>query len=175
MKTDSPRYLAIIITALSLGSVAGISGGHYFHMKQVVAQHEQELARVALLERESINQPLAPTAVELAAAHAAELQQEHNQTLLELLTEMRTEQRAIRSQLAETKSKLGKVNIDLAETSRDLVVTNRDLAEAKFRLDTHSESFKPLDRESDRPRKLEPSSTEIEVDLGPGLLPPINR
>ncbi|MBT8037479.1 MAG: hypothetical protein KJO21_08035 [Verrucomicrobiae bacterium] len=58
--------------------------------------------------------------------------------LLEILAEMRNEQKRIRQQLAET---------------------NRDLAEANFRLDTHSDSFKPLNADVERPRSLDSGSS----------------
>jgi len=76
-----------------------------------------------------------------------------DEVLLEILAAMREEQKAIRKQISES---------------------NRDIDELTFRVDTHSDSFKPLhSTEVDRPRSLRNNGAIMSTDsTGAGLLPP---
>ena len=68
-----------------------------------------------------------------------------DEVLLEILVAIRTEQEALRAQIAES---------------------NRDIDELTFRVDTHSDSFRPLNTLNQRPRAIEVPDEEpvIEVD-----------
>ena len=57
-----------------------------------------------------------------------------DQVLLEILMAIRNEQKALREQIAES---------------------NRDIDELSFRVDTHSDSFRPLNTLNQRPRAIE--------------------
>ena len=73
-----------------------------------------------------------------------------NDALVEILTAIRAEQRALKKQISES---------------------NRELHELTFRVDTHSDSFKPLHSIEDRPSPMD-SRVESYDSRGPGLLPP---
>ena len=64
---------------------------------------------------------------------------------------MRDDQRSLRKQISES---------------------NRDLDELTFRVDTHSDSFKPLQTEVERPRSLDQMTDQPLNAPGTGLLPP---
>lgn len=68
-----------------------------------------------------------------------------DEVLLEILMAIRTEQEALRAQIAES---------------------NRDIDELTFRVDTHSDSFRPLNTLNQRPRAIEVPEEDpvIEVD-----------
>jgi hypothetical protein len=70
--------------------------------------------------------------------------------LLEILVAMRAEQKALRKQIAES---------------------NRDIDELTFRVDTHSDSFKPLHSIEDRPRAIDRTLNNFDAEAS-GLLPP---
>jgi hypothetical protein len=62
--------------------------------------------------------------------------------------------------VAEVKN-LRTQNLNLVD---QMAETNRDLMKLEFRVDTHSESFRPLPVSEDRP--------DTSLDEGPGVLPP---
>lgn len=156
------------LSTISLGAMAGISGNHYFEVKEMVRQHEEMIGKSSdllvlggfresddyLVKAPIVEDPLVTEAAEATIAQAEPVKQlveenaknERDDALLEFLTKMRADQETLKRQLAET---------------------NRDLAEANFRLDTHSDSFKPLRVESERPRSLENSLNTDGVDLLP--------
>ena len=69
---------------------------------------------------------------------------------MEILVAIRNEQKALRAQISES---------------------NRDIDELTFRVDTHSESFKPLGTLEDRPRVID--QAQEKSDRGKDeLLPP---
>ena len=78
---------------------------------------------------------------------------EREDALLELLAEMRKEQKKMHKQMAEQ---------------------NREIAELTFRVDTHSDSFKPLRTDSGRPKSLGNSALPPQVPItdDDSLLPP---
>jgi hypothetical protein len=92
-----------------------------------------------------VQQPIAPYNAPRTAREDA---------LLELLAEMRKEQKTMYKQMAEQ---------------------NRELAELTFRVDTHSDSFKPLRTDSNRPHSLNNPigpATQIPISDDDSLLPP---
>ncbi|MGJ8661085.1 MAG: hypothetical protein ACSHXL_03540, partial [Bacteroidota bacterium] len=162
--------LTFILTTLSLGVMTGISGNHYFQVKSMVQEYElgkdrqgHEMKSVDLLASEQnserfvkpvnttfeTTEPSARESELPSAQLTGSSEKTHEKALLEILTVMREEQQAMRRQLAET---------------------NRDLAEANFRLDTHSDSFKPLRVEVESARSLD--SGDYEFDSSKELLPP---
>jgi hypothetical protein len=76
--------------------------------------------------------------------------QPQDEALLEILVAMRAEQKALRKQIAES---------------------NRDIDELTFRVDTHSDSFKPLHAIEDRPRAMDRAVDNFDAEAS-GLLPP---
>jgi len=73
-----------------------------------------------------------------------------DEALLEILVAMRAEQKALRKQIAES---------------------NRDIDELTFRVDTHSDSFKPLHSIEDRPRAMDRAVNNFDAEAS-ALLPP---
>ncbi len=67
--------------------------------------------------------------------------------------------------LAEVKS-LRTQNLNLVD---QMAETNRDLMKLEFRVDTHSESFRPLPTSEERP---DTTLDTTSYDGGPGVLPP---
>ncbi len=66
--------------------------------------------------------------------------------------------------LAEVKN-LRTQNLNLVD---QMAETNRDLMKLEFRVDTHSESFRPLPTSEERPD----TTLDTSFDDGPGVLPP---
>lgn len=87
----------------------------------------------------------APATQPVPAAAPAKGQQEFFETLVAELKNLRQQNQDLREQIGET---------------------NRDMMDVQFRLDTHSESFRPLKVNEPPP---EMSTTH---DSGPGVLPP---
>ncbi len=106
---------------------------------------EQPGAQVA-----SVAVPVQPQ-LESVAPVAASDARSREEALYELLAAIRSEQKALRRQISES---------------------NRDIDELTFRVDTHSDSFKPLRTESSRPRRLEDAVPDQPMDMGTGVLPP---
>ncbi|BCU78227.1 hypothetical protein [Luteolibacter sp. LG18] len=154
---------------LALASMVAIGGQHWWTVHQQVtawqAEHAPEVVVTPPVSKPAPApapevpkaKPTAP-AQELAArpAPAAPAQgpvnttsapaKEFFQGMLEELKSLKQENRDLRDQVAET---------------------NRDLMEMQFRLDTHSQSFRPLKLKND-----EPSATR---DAGPSVLDPLPR
>jgi hypothetical protein len=158
------------LTAMALGVMVGIAGTHFQQVQTMVeqadgTQHGAPID-VAPIDGRSdrgfalVKSPGTVATVEVQAlSHASNLVTESKNSdqrvdpLVEILDEMRSEQKRMRQQLAET---------------------NRDLAEANFRLDSHSDSFKPLTPDVERPSSLGTPISPLGGDAGPdhSLLPP---
>ena len=76
-------------------------------------------------------------------------------------------QNAFFEALVEKMNRVEAQNRDLLD---QLAETNRDMMRMQFRLDTHSESFRPLPLVEDKP--FSSVSPGISVDGNPGVLPP---
>ncbi len=94
---------------------------------------------------EELVRPVGPVRP-VAAAPPPPAQQEFFEALLDEMKQIKRENTTLRDQMAET---------------------NRDLMKLEFRVDTHSESFRPLPT-TEEEVTLEPP----QIDEGPGVLPP---
>jgi len=151
-------------STIAFGIVIGITSTHFHQVNELVKHGVPSVASsVNTTEQQGFaDSSLAPgPSVNLAASDTAVSEQqvmpliisrgsERDDALLEILSAIRNEQQTIRKQISES---------------------NRDIDELSFRVDTHSDSFKPLQTEVDRPQVLN-SGIEL-LDVGGGsLLPP---
>jgi len=154
--TTFPMFCA---TALAAMTAAGLS--HWWSVRQFVALVETGLpisnpvkpelsysvapvqsvpmTTSGLLSKQSIHAPAAqPADIGLS-------QKEFYEALITKMQGIQNQNRDLLDQLAET---------------------NRDLMKLEFRVDTHSESFRPLPTSEERP------DTSLEYELESGVLPP---
>lgn len=155
------------ITTMALGVMIGITGTHYQQVNKLVAQGIPAPVAPPLdraLEETPVyrENPTPQRPFTLASSDVAEPRQStlpmmaesgnyREDALLEILANIRNEQKTIRRQLSES---------------------NRDIDELTFRVDTHSDSFKPLRTEVVRPRPLDSPLQPMMDEGGTDLLPP---
>lgn len=182
------------LAATSLGSIAGVSGNHYFQVRQIVQEYQnKEVINASFNEFEAGFEGAG--AERGKSLHGVELIDLPHNTDLKLRqeesssSEVSTEEPVVASsqEAVETDKKawedqkrtvredalieiLQAVRADQKQLKRQLAETNSELEKANFRLDTHSDSFKPLRSESERAHSLE--SNELEKIDGFQLLPP---
>ena len=157
------------IATIALAVMSSITAMHYTQINKMV-EHDALVSNVppsmqasgvfqvsAAVSKDAIaKSPVAIVARALpqtgSRAVAGNYENKHEGALLEILAEMRREQKSMRLQIAET---------------------NRDLAEANFRLDATSNDFRPLRTDSERPRAMDDSSDPLGGNMGIGesLLP----
>ena len=154
--TTFPIFCATALTAIS---AAGLS--HWWSVRQFAAVMEKGLPVSSILKPEW-SLPVAPTqsapmpspgllakqSVPSAVGQPADIgtsQKEFYETLISKMQGLQNQNRDLLDQLAET---------------------NRDLMKLEFRVDTHSESFRPLPTSEERP------DTSLEYELESGVLPP---
>ena len=159
--------ICLALSMMTLGIVTGITVTHYQNVRDVVIY---DMSRQAIITAESDN-PNAdnPNGEVLSSIRHQALiasSEERNakkltgkevlttaaqeQTLLEILRAIRAEQNTLRKQISES---------------------NRDIDELTFRVDTHSDSFKPLHALDERPQLLDGSAKSLDSNAA-GLLPP---
>lgn len=149
---------------MGLGLIAGITLTHRHQVSEMVARGSSGLPGHTPEPTAAAPPPAAPgaePAATLAVADAPEPpphtahqppRTQREDALLELLAEMRKEQKRMYKQLAEQ---------------------NREISELTFRVDTHSDSFKPLRTDSERPRSLDASSgLQVPIGEDDNILPP---
>ena len=159
----------LITSTLALGAMMGITGTHFHQVQTMMEQggttmiqpieapatpspsKDAVLASTMPISLTSATtgaskQLMPPTRPTLKAAQVS--LDERESALMEILREIRTDQKNIRSQLSET---------------------NRDMDELSFRVDTHSTQFRPMKVESVRPRPLIYQEDDARLD---DLLPP---
>jgi hypothetical protein len=140
-------------TALAAMSAAALS--HWWFVEEIAAVAQQGLPLAAPVAMELETPVAAPPAAEPIAPPAPPLakhaptpvaegsQKDFYETLIARMESLQNQNRDLLDQMAET---------------------NRDLMKLEFRVDTHSESFRPM------PVSEEGSLTNF--DEGPGVLPP---
>lgn len=150
---------SLCATALAAMSAAGLS--HWWSVRQFVAVVDAGLP-ISTIPKPELNHPLAPaqsaplppsgslarqsvTAPVAQPADIALSQKEFYEALITKMQGIQNQNRDLLDQLAET---------------------NRDLMKLEFRVDTHSESFRPLPTSEERP------DTSLEYELESGVLPP---
>lgn len=159
------------IATMGIGLMSGITITHYHQVTEMVARDgiiEPTLPAAPVIEvvEQVGEQPKNLSSTRLAVSDVAAEPRtaayypprtEREDALLELLAEMRKEQKKMHRQMAEQ---------------------NRELAELTFRVDTHSDSFKPLRTDSKRAHSLGGISNGPQVpitDSDDSLLPPKPR
>lgn len=147
-----PFFVPMICgTALAAMSAAGFS--HWWSVRQFVIAINTKPPFSAPLRHSNSNQPSTPTTAaplltltpanptSTPATDAA--QKKFYEALVAKMESLQNQNRDLLDQVAET---------------------NRDLMKLEFRVDTHSESFRPMPINQDRP--------DTSFDSGPGVLPP---
>lgn len=146
MSTTPPLICGTLLVAMM---AAGF--GHFWSVREFVSRFPTAPAtRLVPTETE---EPTAPNQV--TASPLAEVSDTHDNTARkEFFEELLSEVRALRNE-----------NRNLID---QVAETNRDMMKMEFRLDTHSDSFRPLPTSEER---NDTSSFGNDVDL-PGVLPP---
>ncbi|MBT8044231.1 MAG: hypothetical protein KJO79_04710 [Verrucomicrobiae bacterium] len=157
--------ITLSATTLALGVMVGITVTHHHQVNSLVERGlpaQATPAEAPVYHAVPNPQPQSTQPVVLASSDApatrrpempivVETSNYRDDALLEILAAIRNEQKTIRRQISES---------------------NRDLDELTFRVDSHSDSFKPLRTEVERPRPID-TITPPASDSG-GLLPPKN-
>jgi len=147
-----PVSCSLVLTAVV---AAGIS--HWWSVQKFTDLLENGIPTApAILPETELAQPKASAkklgtseAVPRSFANSSKEQQEFFSALVDKMSQMETQNRDLLDQLAET---------------------NRDMMKMQFRLDTHSESFRPLPIGQEKPFSNNEHGTGIEDH--PGVLPP---
>ncbi|MCP5538326.1 MAG: hypothetical protein H7A51_19095 [Akkermansiaceae bacterium] len=152
--------ITLSTTTLALGVMIGITATHRHQVNTLVEQGlptrttPAETPVYEVVPTPEPNQPVTLAASDIAPRQrpiiplVMETGNSRDDALLEILAAIRNEQKTIRRQISES---------------------NRDLDELTFRVDSHSDSFKPLRTDIVRPKPLE-SGTQQLGDAG--ILPP---
>lgn len=155
----------LALSMMAFGVMIGITSTHFMHVHHLVEHGVAALVSpVDTPQRESpadpspdSSRPISLATSDTGASPRSVMPKVTNtgnareDALLELLAAMRDDQRSLRKQISES---------------------NRDLDELTFRVDTHSDSFKPLQTEVERPRSLDQMADQPLDAPGNGLLPP---
>ena len=152
--------ITLTITTMTLGVMVGITGTHFNHVQSMVDRgvpaqavpiyQPVDGAPIPELRGMELAQPskTMPTTAPMIA-NASYLPSEQDKYYEAKFQAFEMKQRQLIRQLAEA---------------------NRDVSELTFRVDSHSDSFKPLQSGSIRPRTLDSAANP--VDGGMGVLPP---
>ncbi|MEO5716328.1 MAG: hypothetical protein ABIT37_22805 [Luteolibacter sp.] len=144
-------------TALAAMSAAGAS--HWWSVRQFTTAFHAGIPMV----QPKVSPPVMPPAVKPAAAPTVlAVSQSKDKTPV---TVAGPQKEFFEALLAEVKN-LRTQNLNLVD---QMAETNRDLMKLEFRVDTHSESFRPLPTSEDRP---DTTLDTTSLDDGPGVLPP---
>ena len=159
-----------VICSCALTAMSGAGFSHWWSVRQIIAAMDAGLtaqaARTALtLPRQAPPPAAAPRETpvnppDLAANPAAATQPPAAQTPVAQAPAVSAAQKAFYEALLAKMEGLQTQNRDLLD---QLAETNRDLMKLEFRVDTHSESFRPMPVSEDRPY----TSNDDE----PGVLP----
>ena len=151
-----------IICSIALSAMAAAGTSHWWSVRQMTANQPAKSVPTSQQPRTAPNTqaphaPAAPASPSGSAALAksspppvdssSSAKEQFYENLLAEIRELRTQNRDLRDQIAET---------------------NRDVMKLEFRVDTHSESFRPMRVSEDRPD----TSFDDSFDSSPGVLPP---
>lgn len=146
-------------TALAAMSAAGLS--HWWSVRQFVAVVEAGLP-ISNLVKPELSHSVAPVqSVPLTTSGL--LSKQSNQLPVAQPADIGLSQKEFYEALITKMQGIQNQNRDLLD---QLAETNRDLMKLEFRVDTHSESFRPLPTSEQRP------DTSLEYELESGVLPP---
>lgn len=147
-----------ILCGVALAAMSAAGASHWWTVKQTVAIFQsgipvpkQSPVEVKPAESKPVEKPeaaapqlaKAPAKPQASPAVADPSQQKFYEALVDKMERLQNQNRDLLDQMAET---------------------NRDLMKLEFRVDTHSESFRPLPVSEER--------IETSFDDGPGVLPP---
>ncbi len=144
-----------IICGTLLTAMVGAGLSHYWSVQSIVAMARLDQRPVQIVPAspafqkpvQKISSPLANTAISPEATPKSHSQEEFFNELLTELKQLKNENRDLRDLMGET---------------------NRDVMKLSFRVDTHSESFRPLPTSEQR----QDTSFNIPDNSLPGVLPP---
>ncbi len=139
-------------------SAAGLS--HWWSVCQFVAAVEAGLP-VSIIPKPGLSSPVAPA--QTPSLPPGLLAKQPNQPVVGQTTNVDSSQKEFYEALITKMQSLQNQNRDLLD---QIAETNRDLMKLEFRVDTHSESFRPLPTSEERP------DTSLESELESGVLPP---
>lgn len=140
-------------------SAAGLS--HWWSVRQFVAVVEAGLP-ISNLVKPELSHSVAPVqSVPLTISGL--LSKQSNQLPVAQPADIGLSQKEFYEALITKMQGIQNQNRDLLD---QLAETNRDLMKLEFRVDTHSESFRPLPTSEQRP------DTSLEYELESGVLPP---
>lgn len=142
-----------ILCSAALAAMCTAVAGHWWSVRQFVAAIHANTPPAANIARPFSNSPAAlppampplAKATPVAAPVMDQAQKEFFEGLTRTIQSLQSQNRDLLDQVAET---------------------NRDLMKLEFRIDTNSESFRPMPTSEDRP------DTTLDGDAGAGVLPP---
>lgn len=160
--SSTPVYLCVASLSAMLG--AGVS--HFWSVQSFSSQFSQENPPVFFLPSlPSLPAPAPQPVAPKAAAPAPKTKPAAPQPLASAPVPMNSSQQEFFNTLLTELKQIKNENQDL----RDLMgETNRDVMKLAFRVDTHSESFRPLPAAEDNSN----TSLALPDDDLPGVLPP---
>lgn len=160
---------SLALSVMTLGVTIGITATHFKHVRELAKYGlPSQDVRIENLDDKNLgtlkgakNEAVSVLGGDSSGSDEKHLDGKHqsrktagsppqDDALLEILVAMRAEQKALRKQIAES---------------------NRDIDELTFRVDTHSDSFKPLHSIEDRPRAIDRTLNNFDAEAS-GLLPP---
>ncbi len=154
--TMFPMFCA---TALAAMSAAGLS--HWWSVRQFAAVVEAGLP-VSHTPNSDLGRPVAQTQTTTLPSPGL-LVKQSGPTYVAQPADIGLSQKEFYEALITKMQGIQNQNRDLLD---QLAETNRDLMKLEFRVDTHSESFRPLPTSEERP------DTSLEYELESGVLPP---
>ena len=154
--TTLPFLCATVLTAVS---AAGLS--HWWSVRQFAAVMEKGLP-ISSIHKPELGRPAAP-AQSVPLPSPGMLAKQSIPSAVGPSADIGTSQKEFYETLISKMQGLQNQNRDLLD---QLAETNRDLMKLEFRVDTHSESFRPLPTSEERP------DTSLEYELESGVLPP---
>lgn len=161
-----PIFCSLVLVSLA---TAGVS--HWWSVRQLESGSAQGL-RVAPLPSPALPTPSAPlekqAPTEVAVNPPPQPSPQPHAAPTDLAVHKMLE---LNQKTLEEVKRLSKENRDLRD---QMAETNRDLMKLEFRVDTHSESFRPLPTSEDRPDTTL-DVNRVDSNLSSGVLPSIEE
>lgn len=152
-----------MICGIALAAMSGAGASHWWSVRQFVEVPNLNIPASATPPSRTLTPSAAPSETKPAAANTLAANQ-HPAKPTPAAAVAGPQKEFFEALLAEVKN-LRTENLNLVD---QMAETNRDLMKLEFRVDTHSESFRPL------PTSEERQDTSLENSLGDdlGVLPP---
>ena len=170
------RFFQLMAT-LFLGASIGAAVTHFEDTKKLVFLNKaqvkdiQPTSSIKQLEQGSLGL-LAEEKSQKIEANSIAQRELQLQRIIDALVKSKQGSEPAKAVSTEMLTMISSLRDELKIVKKQLAETNRDMAEANFRLDTHSESFKPLKVESDKIYSLDSDYNKAPGALNTGLLPP---